>query len=117
VLWRRPGQRAVTTMAPLRLALAPQERRLAVRVLKRRGGEVAQPVLLDVDTSKLPASRMQRPAPRAEPPDPRTSAGREVAARKRDGTQSAFPVTISGTARASIPGFRPAAPSLDETLP
>ncbi len=56
VLWRRPGQQAIATAAPLRLALAPQENRLAVRVLKRRGGDVARPVLIDVD--------------------PRTSAGR-----------------------------------------
>jgi hypothetical protein len=49
VLWRRPGQRAVATAAPLRLALAPQERRLAVRVLKRRGGDIAQPVLIDLE--------------------------------------------------------------------
>ena len=54
VLWRRPGQRTVTTTAPLRLALAPHERRLAVRVLKRRGGELAHPVLVDVDALGLP---------------------------------------------------------------
>jgi hypothetical protein len=48
VLWRRPGQCAVASAAPLRLALAPQNGRLAVRVLKRRGGELAQPVLIDV---------------------------------------------------------------------
>jgi hypothetical protein len=47
VLWRRPGQHAIATAAPLRLALAPHERRLAVRVLKRRGGELARPVLID----------------------------------------------------------------------
>jgi hypothetical protein len=47
VLWRRPGRHAVATAAPLRLALAPQERGLAVRVLKRRGGELARPVLID----------------------------------------------------------------------
>ena len=64
VLWRRPGQQAVATAAPLRLALAPQERRLAVRVLKRRGGGVAQPVLIDLDASS-PAL-----------PDPRTSGAR-----------------------------------------
>ena len=64
VLWRRPGRRAAATAAPLRLALAPHERRLAVRVLKRRGGDVAQPVVIDVD------------APRLALPDPRTSAGR-----------------------------------------
>jgi cell division inhibitor SulA/protein ImuA len=66
VLWRRPGQQAIATAAPLRLALAPQERRLAVRVLKRRGGDVAQPVLIDVDASP-PAL-----------PDPRTSTGRRL---------------------------------------
>jgi cell division inhibitor SulA/protein ImuA len=65
VLWRRPGRRACASAAPLRLALAPHERRLAVRVLKRRGGDVAQPVIVDVD------------APRRTPPDPRTSAGHD----------------------------------------
>ena len=49
VLWRRPGQHALATAAPLRLGLAPQDGRLAVRLLKRRGGELAQPVLVDVD--------------------------------------------------------------------
>jgi hypothetical protein len=49
VLWRRPGQHAIATAAPLRLALAPHERRLAVRVLKRRGGDLGRPVLLDVE--------------------------------------------------------------------
>ncbi|HSV17948.1 MAG TPA: translesion DNA synthesis-associated protein ImuA [Casimicrobiaceae bacterium] len=47
-LWRRPGQRASATSAPLRLALAPHEGRLAVHVLKRRGAELTQPVMLDV---------------------------------------------------------------------
>ncbi|MFO1324674.1 MAG: translesion DNA synthesis-associated protein ImuA [Burkholderiales bacterium] len=46
VLWRRPGQRGGAAAAPLRLALAEQDGRLAVRVLKRRGAELAQPVLL-----------------------------------------------------------------------
>ncbi len=49
VLWRRPGQHGAVTAAPLRLALAPAAGQLAVRVVKRRGGEVAQPVLLDLD--------------------------------------------------------------------
>ncbi len=65
VLWRRPGQQAIASAAPLRLALATQERKLAVRVLKRRGGDVARPLLIDVD------------APPALP-DPRTSAGRRL---------------------------------------
>jgi hypothetical protein len=53
VLWRRPGQRAVAATASLRLALAPQEGRLAVRVLKRRGGDLAQPVFIDVDENGI----------------------------------------------------------------
>lgn len=48
VLWRRPGQRASASAAPLRLALAPSQRQLAVRVLKRRGGELAEPIMLDL---------------------------------------------------------------------
>ena len=49
VLWRRPGQHAIASTASLRLSLAPSEGRLAVRVLKRRGGDLAQPVFVDVD--------------------------------------------------------------------
>ncbi len=63
VLWRRPGRHATAAAAPLRLALAPQDGKLSVRVLKRRGGDLAQPVLIDVD------------APTAALPDPRTCAG------------------------------------------
>jgi hypothetical protein len=48
ILWRRPGQRASATAAPLRLALAPMQGRLAVRVLKRRGAELAAPIVLDL---------------------------------------------------------------------
>jgi len=46
VLWRRPGQRALATPASLRLALSRREGRLAVRVLKRRGADLAQPVFV-----------------------------------------------------------------------
>ena len=49
VLWRRPGQRASATAAPLRLSLAPGESGLVVRVLKRRGAELPQPVVIDLD--------------------------------------------------------------------
>jgi len=73
VLWRRPGQQAVATAAPLRLALAPQGRQLAVRVIKRRGGDVAHPVLIDIDAktrvrldfspSALSAERPQKSSP------------------------------------------------------
>ena len=45
-LWRRSGGRGGAIAAPLRLALSRQEGRLAVRVLKRRGAELLQPVLL-----------------------------------------------------------------------
>ena len=49
VLWRRPGQRTIAVTASLRLALASTEGRLAVRVLKRRGGDLARPIFVDVD--------------------------------------------------------------------
>ncbi|MEP6678029.1 MAG: translesion DNA synthesis-associated protein ImuA [Betaproteobacteria bacterium] len=53
VLWRRPGHPGGATAAPLRLGLAAADGggRLAVRVLKRRGAELAQPVIVDVDRS------------------------------------------------------------------
>jgi hypothetical protein len=67
VLWRRPGQSAAASAAPLRLALAPQDGRLAVRVLKRRGGELAKPVLIDLDDDPrvLPAPTPARRSPEA----------------------------------------------------
>ena len=52
VLWRRPGQHGRATAAPLRLALSPHAGRLAVHVLKRRGAELPQPVLLDVGAAQ-----------------------------------------------------------------
>jgi hypothetical protein len=67
VLWRRPGQHAIASTASLRLSLAPWEGRLAVRVLKRRGGDLAQPAIIDVAAG----SRMPHL-------DPRTSAGRAL---------------------------------------
>ena len=45
-LWRRPGQRGSAIAAPLRLALSRCDGQLAVRVLKRRGAELARPVLV-----------------------------------------------------------------------
>lgn len=54
VLWRRPGQRAEATSAALRLALSPQRGQLAVRVLKRRGGDLAYPILLDIGAPSPP---------------------------------------------------------------
>ncbi|MDQ6620587.1 MAG: translesion DNA synthesis-associated protein ImuA [Pseudomonadota bacterium] len=66
VLWRRPGEHAIASAAPLRLALAPHEGGLAIKVLKRRGGDLAHPVIVDVHAS--------RPEPRRSL-DSRTSAG------------------------------------------
>ena len=63
VLWQRPGQQPAAAAAPLRLALAPQDGKLSVQVLKRRGGDVAKPILINVD------------APAIALPDRRTSAG------------------------------------------
>jgi hypothetical protein len=74
VLWRRPGVRASATAAPLRLALAPRDGKLAVRIVKRRGSDVAQPIMLDVTARALPYAPPRRPLH-----DPRTSAGRALA--------------------------------------
>jgi len=68
VLWRRPGQSGGATAAPLRLGLAAAGggNRLAVRVLKRRGAELARPVMIDVGgasfSQPLPAPRRRVPA-------------------------------------------------------
>jgi len=107
VLWRRPGVRTRALAAPLRLGLDADQGRLAVHVLKRRGGEVANPVRLDVEArwACAPGETVVRTlqasptAPRVPPrpspggaaamPDRRTSAGRAQAdpalARRRAG--------------------------------
>jgi len=72
--------------APLRLALASQEGRLAVRVEKRRGADLAQPILIDLGRrtygtpplSSADTPPVSSPLSRARVvarPDPRTSAG------------------------------------------
>ena len=61
-LWRRPGQRGSATAAPLRLALSPADGQLAVRVLKRRGAELPQPILIDVDRPRSPGELLGSPA-------------------------------------------------------
>jgi hypothetical protein len=66
VLWRRPGQSAEAPAAALRLALAPHAGRLAVHVVKRRGGDLARPVLVDVGCP-LPMPRVPPPAAMAAP--------------------------------------------------
>jgi hypothetical protein len=48
VLWRRPGVGAKAIAASLRLGLDRDEGRLSVTVMKRRGGELAHPVRIDV---------------------------------------------------------------------
>ena len=81
VLWRRPGQTAIATSASLRLSLAPRDGRLAVRVLKRRGADLAQPAIVDVDTvlpQRLPPQLPPRLPHQLTSPDPRTSTGRAV---------------------------------------
>jgi protein ImuA len=71
VLWRRPGQRAGAAATPLRLALAPSEERLAVRVVKRRGVELARPIVLDL--ARSPGAPLY-PLPDGMPVAKRTSA-------------------------------------------
>ena len=71
VLWRRPGQRATATAAPLRLSLAPDQGKLAVRVLKRRGAELLQPIA--VDLTRAPGAPLF-PLPSDAPAVRRTSA-------------------------------------------
>jgi hypothetical protein len=80
VLWRRPGQRAVATTASLRLALAPQGRQLAVRVLKRRGGDLARPVFVDVETAGTESDTQYLPAWQ-KPPSEETGVSDPVSAR------------------------------------
>jgi hypothetical protein len=89
VLWRRPGERAGASSVPLRLGLSPQEGtgRLAVHVLKRRGGTLARPVLVDLDARSFVAPRASvrpRPLPSvppaAGPPQGRRSPRREASA-------------------------------------
>jgi cell division inhibitor SulA/protein ImuA len=72
VLWRRPGQRASATTAPLRLALDMRDGKLAVTIVKRRGGDVARPIVIDVTARALPYAASRTP-------DARTSAGRAIA--------------------------------------
>jgi hypothetical protein len=87
VLWRRPGQRASAAGAPLRLGLAPREGKLAVHVLKRRGAELAQPVMLDVARSAAAPLIAHAPlvatSPRTRPAPSPVSGARILAAHER----------------------------------
>ena len=75
VLWRRPGQRGSATAAPLRLALARQDGHLAVRVVKRRGAELPQPVLIDVDRAPAITAPPRGVVAARATPHPRPVAG------------------------------------------
>ncbi|HVO87708.1 MAG TPA: translesion DNA synthesis-associated protein ImuA [Casimicrobiaceae bacterium] len=82
MLWRRPGQHGHAQAAALRLALAPHDGGLAIRVLKRRGAELPQPIVVNLDrASGAPTFALPEGAParvdvlRPAPHDPRTSAG------------------------------------------
>ena len=94
VLWRRPGVHAQAIAAPLRLALDAHDGQLAVKVLKRRGGELANPVRIDL-AARWSTRPLETPAHGAHPqmftprrpvrgpsgsaPDRRTSAGQAQA--------------------------------------
>jgi hypothetical protein len=62
VLWRRPGQRASATAAPLRLGLSARFGKLTVRVLKRRGAELPQPVVIDLAEPSAKVALRRAPA-------------------------------------------------------
>ena len=72
MLWRRPGVHAQAIAAPLRLALDADQGQLAVRILKRRGGVLANPVCVDLATRWSTASLQAL----ASPPFAPTSRGR-----------------------------------------
>lgn len=55
-LWRRPGQTGTASAAPLRLALSREEGALSIRVLKRRGVDLARPVRVALDGQMSPSS-------------------------------------------------------------
>jgi hypothetical protein len=82
VLWRRPGDRGGANAAPLRLGLAPHEDtgRLAVHVLKRRGGALEAPVVVEVSSQEIVdrwQSRKRFPWPRVERGETPTMHGQE----------------------------------------
>ena len=85
LLWRRPGDPGGAIAAPLRLGLAPHDGAkpdlLAVHVLKRRGGALARPVVVDLDRSQLAVDswqgRRRFPWPRIERGEPLSASVRE----------------------------------------
>jgi cell division inhibitor SulA len=91
MLWRRPGQHAHAQAAALRLGLAAHHGGLAIRVLKRRGADLAQPIVVNLDrapgapTFALPAQASARIAPiRSAPLDP-TDGAHALERRRRMG--------------------------------
>ena len=86
LLWRRPGDPGGAIAAPLRLGLAPHDGAkpglLAVHVLKRRGGALARPVVVELgDRSPLTVGswqgRRRFPWPRIERGEPLSASVRE----------------------------------------
>lgn len=69
VLWRRPGDDATASAAPLRLALEPDPAGagLAVTVLKRRGGDVAHPIIVDIHAAQHAMLHRARNADATQP--------------------------------------------------
>ena len=63
-----PSEHARASAAPLRLALESHEGRLAIKVVKRRGGDVVQPIVIDVNTARIDRGPL---------PDARTSKARD----------------------------------------
>ncbi len=85
VLWRRPGHAGGAAAAPLRLRLAPAEgsARLAVHVLKRRGAELAQPLILDVAHPRPALPAIARRPARTSPAAPAARAPAAPPAHRR----------------------------------
>jgi len=94
LLWRRPGDPGRAIAASLRLGLAPHDDArpglLAVHVLKRRGGALARPVVVDLDRSQLAVDGWQG---RRRFPWPRIGRGEPSSANARGPN---VPVTRQG---------------------
>ena len=110
VLWRRPGSAARATAAPLRLALRAR-RPARGAVLKRRGGELAQPL-------NSTSSRAGRPPPPRHSPGPRSRRGCRPAPESRVPIRAAAPAARTprpGSPARAVPA--PRTDRYDATLP
>jgi hypothetical protein len=109
VLWRRPGQQARALSAALRLQLSPREGLLAVRVLKRRGGELSQALLLDIERT-LPGTRAD------VIPMPLAATSPEVISMPRAATASSLPMSLPAASPSSLPYSASPSPSLPTVM-